>query len=59
MSTTQEVPSRAQEAVSHALLEQIARIEQRLGLVPEPRDSAEDRLVRVELLLKVADELGV
>ena len=59
MSTTQEAPSRAPEAPSHELLEQIARIELRLGLVPEPRDSAEDRLGRVELLLKVADELGV
>lgn len=52
MSTTQEAPS-------HELLEQIARIEQRLGLVPEPRDSAKQRLERVELLLKVAEELGV
>ncbi len=52
MSTTQEAPSRE-------LLEQIARIEQRLGLVPEPRDSAKQRLERVELLLKVAEELGV
>jgi hypothetical protein len=66
MSTTQEAPSRAPdapsrmpEAPSHELLDQIARIELRLGLVPEPRDSAEDRLGRVELLLKVADELGV
>jgi hypothetical protein len=52
MSTTQEAPT-------HELLEQIARIEQRLGLMPEPRDSAKERLARVERLLKVAEELPV
>jgi len=51
--------SATQEAPTHELLEQIARIEQRLGLMPEPRDSAKERLARVERLLKVAEELPV